>query len=162
MSVHAHVEFELGTDTDYDLRSLAEAWSSTLNPPIPGSSHYRTPLSQISLFVLLDLLGAANPRIPSHFLETHGAYWNLASIEARMRTLRLLESEPERPFLPDVDMAIRAPKVADDHIPFLRRGVPVLHVIPNPFPDVWHTLEDDGENLDMPTTKDWAKIVTAL
>lgn len=31
--------------------------------------------------------------------------------------------------------------VDDDHKPFLQRGVPVFHVIPIPFPDVWHKLE---------------------
>ena len=30
--------------------------------------------------------------------------------------------------------------IDDDHAPFLKRGVPVLHLIPYPFPDVWHTL----------------------
>lgn len=27
-------------------------------------------------------------------------------------------------------------------------GVPVLHLIPSPFPSVWHTMEDTEENLD--------------
>lgn len=31
--------------------------------------------------------------------------------------------------------------IDDDHRPFLQRGVPVFHVIPLPFPHVWHTLE---------------------
>lgn len=30
--------------------------------------------------------------------------------------------------------------IEDDHIPFLMRGVPVLHVIPWPFPDDWHRI----------------------
>jgi hypothetical protein len=30
--------------------------------------------------------------------------------------------------------------MGDDHLPFLRRGVSVLHVIAEPFPRVWHTL----------------------
>jgi len=34
--------------------------------------------------------------------------------------------------------------IADDHIPFLKRGVPILHLIPIPFPAVWHTFEDDA------------------
>ncbi|KAJ4304173.1 negative regulator of the PHO system [Collariella sp. IMI 366227] len=52
--------------------------------------------------------------------------------------------------------------VGDDHVPFMKRGAPVLHLIPQPFPDVWHTMEDDGEHLDMATVKDWARIVTAF
>ena len=45
---------------------------------------------------------------------------------------------------------------------FLRRGVEVLHMIPAPFPTVWHTMNDNGEHLDIDTTSDWAKIVTAF
>jgi hypothetical protein len=30
--------------------------------------------------------------------------------------------------------------IEDDHLPFLRRGVSVLHVISEPFPYVWHQL----------------------
>jgi Peptidase family M28 len=30
--------------------------------------------------------------------------------------------------------------MGDDHIPFMHRGVSVLHVITEPFPSVWHTL----------------------
>lgn len=52
--------------------------------------------------------------------------------------------------------------VQDDHVPFLARGVEVLHVIPTPFPRVWHTMDDDGEHLDTQTVKDWAYLVTAF
>jgi glutaminyl-peptide cyclotransferase len=44
----------------------------------------------------------------------------------------------------------------------MARGVEVLHIIPTPFPRVWHTMADDGEHLDMPTVEDWARIVTAF
>ena len=44
-------------------------------------------------------------------------------------------------------------------MPFLKRGVNVLHLIPMPFPKVWHTMEDDGEHLDLGTVRDWARIV---
>jgi hypothetical protein len=30
--------------------------------------------------------------------------------------------------------------MGDDHVPFLHRGVSVLHVITEPFPSVWHRL----------------------
>jgi glutaminyl-peptide cyclotransferase len=42
------------------------------------------------------------------------------------------------------------------------RGVEILHIIPAPFPHVWHKMQDDGEHLDMPTVEDWARIVTAF
>lgn len=126
-------------------------------------SQYKNPLDQISVFVLLDLLGAADPIIPSYFQTTHWAYQKMASIESRMRDLRLLESKPSRPFFPEKDKTrFLPPMVGDDHVPFMMRGVPVLHIIPSPFPNVWHRMEDDGEHLDMATVKDWTRITTAF
>ncbi|XXG95678.1 hypothetical protein Hte_001947 [Hypoxylon texense] len=148
------------TDSLYGSRSLAELWESS---PHPAMSFYRNPLDQISMFVLLDLLGAANPNVPSYIQTTHWAYKNMATIEDRMRKLGLLESAPKRPFLPDAEKKVfRPPSIDDDHRPFMARGVPILHVITSPFPDQWHTMDDDGAHLDMPTVRDWAKIVTAF
>lgn len=80
-----------------------------------------------------------------------------------MRDLGLLESNPFSPFLPDTDKTTGAfGGISDDHLPFISKGVSVLHVIPSPFPDVWHTMQDDGEHLDMPTVRDWSKIVAAF
>jgi hypothetical protein len=117
------------------------------------------------MFVLLDLLGSATPNVPSAFLPTHWAYRAIANIEHRMRQLHLLESNPRTPFLPDSDKeASRFGRgmVEDDHIPFMYRGVPILHMIATPFPHVWHTIDDDGAHLDMPTVRDWARIFTAF
>jgi glutaminyl-peptide cyclotransferase len=144
-------------------RSLAETWESTSHTAL---STYRTALSSITLFVLLDLLGAAKPRIPSYFKTTHWAYQNLAGIELRLRSLGLLQSRPTNPFLPESEKLANhfnnAWGVQDDHIPFMARGVEVLHMIPTPFPPVWHRMEDDGEHLDLPTVEDWAKMITAF
>lgn len=49
--------------------------------------------------------------------------------------------------------------IEDDHIPFVHRGVPVVHLIATPFPPVWHTIRDDASALDLPTIKAWALIV---
>ncbi|KAI0408271.1 peptidase family M28 [Xylaria palmicola] len=152
------------TDTDslYGSRALAEQWETSYHA---ANSFYKTPLDQISLFVLLDLLGAANPTVPSPFLPTHWAYRAMANIEHRMRQLNLLESKPASPFLPDADKEsaqFGKGMIEDDHIPFMSRGVPILHLIATPFPVVWHTLNDDGAHLDMPTVRDWARIVTAF
>ncbi|KAH7973159.1 hypothetical protein HPB52_022165 [Rhipicephalus sanguineus] len=42
------------------------------------------------------------------------------------------------------------------------RHVPIVHVIPSPFPDVWHTLEDNEDNLDYPTINNLNKIFKAF
>ncbi|KAL1862781.1 hypothetical protein VTK73DRAFT_6655 [Phialemonium thermophilum] len=149
------------TDSLYGSRSLAETWESTPNPAL---SNFRNPLSQISLFVLFDLLGSAGARIPSYFQTTHWAYKKMATIEERLRNLGLLESHSARIFADAEKSAadFRRGFVEDDHVPFMARGVPILHIIPTPFPAVWHTLNDDGEHLDMATVRDWAKIATAF
>jgi glutaminyl-peptide cyclotransferase len=132
-------------------------------------SIYRTALSSITLFVLLDLLGAPNPRVPSYFLTTHWAYQGMAKVERRLRDLKVLKSFPNQPepmFLHEADKAdstaFMGGFIEDDHIPFMKRGVEVLHIIPNPFPVVWHTLDDDAEHLDIDTVEDWAQIVTGF
>ncbi|KAI1205020.1 peptidase family M28-domain-containing protein [Annulohypoxylon truncatum] len=156
--------FKQWTETDslYGARALADLWENSVHPAM---SFYRNPLDQISMFVLLDLLGSANPTVPSFFQTTHWAYKAMATIEGRMRKLGLLESIPQRPFLPDLEKAattFHRGAIEDDHKPFMARGVPILHVIASPFPQVWHTMDDDGAHLDMPTVRDWAKIVTAF
>lgn len=110
----------------------------------------------------------------------------MAAIETRLRTLKLFQSSPnhasKKPKLTAkgpvrqskepvwLNEANKNPNTAnfmgglieDDHLPFMARGVEILHLIPNPFPRVWHTPQDDGEHLDMDTTEDWAKLTTAF
>ncbi len=38
--------------------------------------------------------------------------------------------------------------VRDDHLPFVVRNVPVVHLIPSPFPRNWHTAEDNLRSLN--------------
>ena len=179
------------TDSIYGARSLAAEWENTFHPAL---STYQTPLASISLFVLLDLLGAKNPTIPSYFKTTHWAYKNMANLENRLRALTLFESSPNHPskrskateksaskepaskpvrkrrtepmFLPEVNKRDQdrwlGGLIGDDHVPFMDRGVEVLHIIPSHFPPVWHELTDDGEHLDLATVKDWSKLITAF
>ena len=184
-------------DSVYGARSLAAQWEETL---YPAMSTFKSPLSSISLFVLLDLLGSKNPTVPSYFKTTHWAYRNMANLEQQFRDLALFESSPNHPnnvkkrqaknasatkkqqrsAKPTTLKKRREPSflfeankndgsrwlgglIEDDHLPFMARGVEVLHLIPSPFPtDVWHKMEDDGEHLDLPTVKDWAQLTTAF
>ncbi|PSN63286.1 hypothetical protein BS50DRAFT_624059 [Corynespora cassiicola Philippines] len=172
--------FKSWTDTDslYGARALAEEWEFSYHPAM---STYRTPLNSINLFLLLDLLGSAGPSIPSYFKTTHWAYKHMADAEHRLRELGLFKSSPNHPtnmakrknkkpraeprFLKDADKADDAfigGFVQDDHVPFMARGVDILHMIPSPFPKVWHEITDDGEHLDMKTVEDWTRLVTAF
>ena len=49
--------------------------------------------------------------------------------------------------------------IEDDHIPFKRRGVPILHLISAPFPRVWHTVRDDRSALDSKKIENFNKIL---
>ena len=144
-------------------RSLAETWDETYHAAM---STYKNGLDSISLFLLLDLLGVENPKIPSYFKTTHWAYQSLATIEGRLRDLGLQQSKPDHPFLPESNKDSKDFRsvwgVQDDHIPFMARGVEVLHMIPSPFPRVWHQITDDGEHLDLPTVEDWSRMITAF
>ncbi|KAI9825879.1 MAG: hypothetical protein M1832_000820 [Thelocarpon impressellum] len=171
-------------DSLYGARSLAETWEAT---PHPALSTYANPLASIELFVLLDLLGSANPQVPSYFPTTHWAYAHLASLEQRLRSLHLFLSSPNHPskrtpsssssrrqvkepvFLPTTQIPhnpSRFSLIQDDHLPFLARGVEVLHLIPSPFPAVWHDMRkgfrDDGESLDGDTVLDWAALMVGF
>ncbi|KAL9043370.1 MAG: hypothetical protein Q9214_003443 [Letrouitia sp. 1 TL-2023] len=156
-------------DSLYGARSLAAEMEQS---PYPAQSSYRNAIDAISLFILLDLLGAKNPNVPSYFKTTHWAYKKMAQIEQRLRSLSLFDSAqkekskpPSPPFLPDQkkdEGKWIGGMIEDDHMPFMERGVDVLHIIPSPFPRVWHNIEDNGANLDLPTVKDWSKLVTAF
>ncbi|XP_075705076.1 glutaminyl-peptide cyclotransferase-like protein [Rhinoderma darwinii] len=139
------------TDSLYGARHLAHR---LFNDPGPGGAGNE--LDAIDLFVLLDLLGAPAPLILSHFSETRAHFMRLFAIEKRLHGLGLLDSHHvDSPyFRPDLYFGA----VEDDHVPFLQRGVPVLHVISTPFPAVWHTHDDTEENLHRPTITNLCRI----
>ncbi|KAL8669424.1 MAG: hypothetical protein Q9168_005981 [Polycauliona sp. 1 TL-2023] len=193
--------FKTWTDTDsvYGARSLAAEMESSA---FAAQSTYHNALSAISLFVLLDLLGAKNPTVPSYFMTTHWAYQKMADVEKRLRSLSLFEStakaaSPKKALSKKATSKKASPKkaaskktapkkaskrdnaaflteadktggrwlggmIGDDHVPFMEKGVEVLHIIPSPFPHVWHRMEDDGAHLDLPTVKDWSRLITAF
>ena len=158
--------FQSWTDTDsiYGARSLAEEWEQTYNPAM---SVYKSHLDTIELFVLLDLLGSAeNTPIPSWQHSSHWSYVKMATLEQKLRKMGLFKSNAKRTWLSEKDKketdVFQSYIMQDDHIPFIARGVPVLHLIPGRFPSVWHRMTDDGEHLDIPTVEDWALLTSAF
>ncbi|KAM5237331.1 glutaminyl-peptide cyclotransferase-like protein isoform 2-T2 [Ctenodactylus gundi] len=141
-------------DSLYGSRHLAQLMESLPHSPGP------TRIQAIELFVLLDLLGAPSPTFYSHFPRTVRWFHRLRSIEKRLHRLNLLQSHPEEVmyFLPGEPPG----SVEDDHIPFLRRGVPVLHLIATPFPAVWHTSADTEANLHPPTVHNLSRILAVF
>jgi hypothetical protein len=128
----------------------------------PVGSKYPNTLSQISIFVLLDVLGSVNPTIPSYLLITHWAYKHMANLEDRLRKINLLETLPLSAFLSETNETTRQAETMDDYVLFMDRGVPFLHLLPSPLPPIRYTTDDNGEHLDLPTIRDWAKIMTGF
>ena len=155
------------------LRNLAQKWHNTYLPPPPPHSKRRllppgglTELDTIEHLILLDLLGAPKPHIRSFFPDTAWLFDALVSAESRLfqsgafsypegTSLTTIESF----FIPRTGKEINVGYIGDDHLPFMRRGVSVLHLIPEPFPRVWHTLGDDAKALDVPTMRRWNLIL---
>lgn len=140
-------------DSIYGARHLAQHWQK------------EDKLNRIDMLVLLDLLGAPDPTFYSFFSKTELWYMRLVDLETRLSEKSLLERyissgvvkrDPTRYFQLQ---ALRSGQVEDDHIPFLERNVPILHLIPMPFPSVWHTPDDNESVIDYATTNNLALII---
>ncbi|XP_063533892.1 glutaminyl-peptide cyclotransferase [Cydia strobilella] len=142
------------TDSIYGARHLAKQWHGMSYKD--GANH----LQRMDVLVLLDLLGAPDPVFYSYFQSTEKWYVRLASAEQRLAELDQLggytKGRAEQTYF---RLSSSRSFVEDDHIPFLRRNVDCLHIIPSPFPDVWHTAGDDGSALDFTTIENLNKIM---
>ncbi|KAM4542685.1 glutaminyl-peptide cyclotransferase [Odontesthes bonariensis] len=142
------------TDSLYGSRHLAQKMENTVHPAGATDTNQ---LHGIDLFVLLDLIGASSPRFGNQFPSTTPWLTRLQDIEKRLHSMNQLVDHPNSVeyFWPDHPVG----RVLDDHVPFLNRGVRVLHLIPSPFPSVWHTFDDNEQNLDRPTIQNLNKIL---
>uniref|UniRef100_A0A8D8BXW9 Glutaminyl-peptide cyclotransferase n=1 Tax=Culex pipiens TaxID=7175 RepID=A0A8D8BXW9_CULPI len=139
-------------DSIYGARHLAARWESEGKLP------------RMDMLVLLDLLGAPDPNFFSYFKNTENWYVQLLSAEERLDQAGHLERYTYSSVAPN-QQTVRyfqphsySAYIEDDHIPFLQRNVPILHIIPSPFPEVWHKLGDDGSAVDMNTVQNLIKV----
>lgn len=147
------------TDSIYGARHLASKWESEKY----HDSSNKSKLDSIGLFVLMDLLGASNPSISSFYQHTDWAHINLRSLEKSLRKQKVTKTKrSQRSWFARPGRYFLAGQLGDDHLPFLEKGVPILHLIPLPFPEVWHTITDDGDHLDRDAIHDWALIMTVF
>ncbi|KAK9453223.1 peptidase family M28-domain-containing protein [Dipodascopsis uninucleata] len=143
------------TDSLYGARHLAHLWESEMSV---SQFSRLSELQNIDLFVLLDLLGASKPQVPCYYPLTSWACKELGDSEKLARdSTTIMKTPGKRTFVRSEHITPNI-MIEDDHIPFLRKGVPIFHVIPVPFPKQWHTLNDDGDHLDKATVHDWAVI----
>lgn len=131
------------TDSIYGAKHLAHTWESTLvTHPTKVLSNK---LDQMEVLVLLDLLGTPNAQFPNFYRSTSWLFYKLVGLENRLNNQSLLRTKSSKTgeelismFNSDSFMTFRGNAIGDDHVPFLTRGVNILHMIPYPFPDVWH------------------------
>ncbi|KAF8077716.1 glutaminyl-peptide cyclotransferase-like protein [Lyophyllum atratum] len=155
------------TDSIYGARHLADKWASTYISPhdkrrLMGVQS--TEMAGIEHLILLDLLGAPQPLIRSYYLDTAWLFDAFVSVERRLGESGAFAYGEEKEMAPGKwtsyfmersEGQMNMGYIGDDHVPFLEKGVSVLHFIPEPFPHVWHTLKDDATALDIPTMRRW-------
>ncbi|XP_046660872.1 glutaminyl-peptide cyclotransferase-like [Homalodisca vitripennis] len=140
-------------DSIYGARSLANMWEQNKYPEITSSTDH---LDRMDLLVLLDLLGAPRPTFFSYFKKTNKWYLQMVSAERRLTDLGLLKKKNNEVYFYKMHLTAH---IEDDHIPFLHKDVPCLHVIPTPFPDCWHKMSDNRNALDFDTIDNLNKIL---
>nr|CAD7429433.1 unnamed protein product [Timema monikensis] len=145
------------TDSLYGARHLAQLWGN--EPYSRGTQDRTTQLDRIDVLVLLDLLGAPDPSFFSFFPDTSSWYRVLINAEQNLSSRGQLEryssGRPQQSYFKKRSMYAG---IEDDHVPFMKRDVPVLHLIPYPFPSVWHKQSDNLNAIDFTTCENLNKI----
>jgi len=133
--------FERWTSTDsiYGSRALAKQWEAKTYSSDGVSGNH---LDRIDMFLLLDLIGARDMTFSKLETSTGDWYDNLVRIERGLQQRDIIRGTSifKPNFLPA--------GIEDDHIPFKRKDVPILHLITYPFPRAWHKIGDDRSSLD--------------
>ncbi|KAK9728899.1 hypothetical protein K7432_000722 [Basidiobolus ranarum] len=146
-------------DSVYGARHLANKWS---NIPAPNNKNISR-IEAIELFVLLDLIGAKDSTILNLQYPTTSAFTQLSQIEKRLTQLSLLSKPMTASKSADYfDTQLFPGNIDDDHRPFLEKGVPIVHLIPYPFPQVWHKLTDNADAIDHDTVVDFSLLMRAF
>jgi len=138
------------TDSLYGSRHLVEQWKT--QPDILAEQG--TMLQSIRSFILLDLIGAKDLNFVNFNSKTADVYQHFMAIEKRLRQLKVMKTQTNFFRNQVVDG-----RVEDDHIPFLENGVPTVHLIAVPFPEVWHKPTDDASAVDWNVVQDFAAIL---
>ncbi|KAJ2557909.1 hypothetical protein EV175_001065, partial [Coemansia sp. RSA 1933] len=133
------------TDSLYGARHLAEFWERNPDPATSAALSTLTQqvpeLERIDVMVLLDLIGASNNAFAPLQAPTANLFTELSTLERRLHGAGHIS----RTYM-DTKYPVAAEYIADDHVPFIERNTPVLHLISRPFPTVWHTLADNAKH----------------
>ncbi|KAJ2726463.1 hypothetical protein GGI07_000601 [Coemansia sp. Benny D115] len=152
--------YEQWTDTDsiYGSRHLADVWhkgpDSATVAALSTTAHHIPELERMEVMVLLDLIGAADTSFVALEVPTADLFTQMSRLEKRL----LRGGHISRTYM-NTDVPAGAGKVSDDHVPFVERDVPVMHLISVPFPKVWHTLGDNAKALNPTVIGDMSLIL---
>merc|ERR1712212_1310270 len=101
------------------------------------------------------------PTVISTQQSGHNWYKRLRSIEEMLmenqEKFGILRDTKKRIFTTWGEIAIPGGP-QDDHTPFERRDVPILHIITKPFPNCWHKFCDSQSNVHYATVEKLNKI----
>ncbi|XP_067646354.1 glutaminyl-peptide cyclotransferase-like isoform X2 [Eurosta solidaginis] len=130
----------------YGARNLANSW------------HADGTLKKLDILVDLDLIGSPNSTFYSFFKNTDEWFNRFIALEERLSNAKILYRciNPKRYF---GNNPIRSHYQQSDHLPFLKRKVPILHVTPPRVPSVWHRKVDVESNIDHDATEDISRII---
>ncbi len=126
----------------FDLEDLGDyATADTTAPHTPfalGSAAFvrANPTYRPTYGILLDMVGDENLRIAKEGYSQANAPRIVEKVWTAAETV-------------GADAFVDAPggAVEDDHLPFLRQGIPVIDLIQTPFPATWHTTADTPEHV---------------
>jgi len=141
----------------FDLEDLGEYGSAegdTLAVPFAiGSEAFAEahPRYRPSWGVIVDMVGDRHLRIP---MEGYSMQYARPVLERVFRAADRVGA----------DAFVREPggAVMDDHVPFLRRGIPVVNIIHQPFPDTWHTTADTPEHVSPRSLEQVGRVLVEL
>lgn len=141
-------------DSIYGARHLADIYDKSLHSISTGETV--SDLKKIDVFILLDLIGHKGTQFYRIFDNTNKWYKRFVEVEDKLISLGLIKKSKHktifhnRPFYGSIE---------DDHIPFLHKKVPILHLIGYPFPKEWHTPGDNRDIINMKRVEKVNKII---
>lgn len=147
------------TDSDslYGSRHLAAKWAKqSVNRNECKSPQITNELKRIDMLMVLDLIGSNDTSFVMYNPKLRQYYKDLQKYERHY--LSQQSSRPSlmganRPTIAFRNKYIPLAFISDDHVPFEKRGVPILSLLAHPFPKVWHTVQDNYNAIDFDRTR---------
>lgn len=106
-------------------------------------------LSEINYFILFDMIGG------------HHLHFCVEQLSQPDLVKEYFQTGIDLGFENVFDLTCRI-QVEDDHLPFVINKVPVLELIPSPFPSYWHTFKDNLSVIDPDSLNMMYKITKAF